>query len=757
MFTIANFLLAIALIPLVTLTPLPSRAAVIHVGGTGAENYSSIWHAIYDADPGDIVYLHRGTYNEIVNINKRVSLIGEDRSSTIIQEHTDVSDCMVCISADSVRIANLTLRNSSYLSNGLTLSSVRDITLENISFERTSIVIAGDKIEHWNTHHIDISNTMDDKPIYYWKNVTGGTVPPGAGEVILANTKYVSVQHQEFSESTTSIEIGFSTFNTIAENVLNLTRDDSIHLFESDNNTIVDNEIVTGEISIHLQSSDGNFVIDNHGSCWMCLWLESSHNDILVRNRFSSGPAQSAFWGVFIENSNHTMMADNELTRAGVLVQGSMFEHWNTHVLAANNTINGKPLYYWRNVNGGAVPVNAGEVILANVTNIAVEGQNMGDGSRGIQVAYSKGVSISNNILSDGYGRLIKLYRSSRSEIANNTITDSRYWYGIDLESSDNNTIMDNVVSNNPGIGLEDSRDNAIANNTVYAMSISSSDYNAIVRNTATYGGLDLQQSDENIIRDNALSQASLYKSHGNTIYHNDLFEQDGIPARDSEGTNAWDNGYPSGGNYWASGHFNDSMSGPGQNQQGSDGIVDQPMLITGGSSMDRYPLMQVRGPPPWRPLAPRMLNCTPTVFSVTLSWEAPFHNGTSPVIGYRIYRAVEYRERELIAEVGNVRTYTDVNVVQGTFYHYSVSAVNSQGEGPPTNEVRVTIPVITGPNGSADENLRQALILAGAALTAGIVPIIAIVLFLRSRRRKGKKPEPESQPETQDNQSSQP
>lgn len=762
LFIVTNLLLTVAFIPLVTLIPLPSRATILHVGGTGAENYSSIWSAIYAADPGDIVYVHRGFYSEGVVIDKRVSLIGEDRSSTIIQGHADLGECWICVHTDSVRIANLTLRNSSYLSHGLALSSVRDITLENINFEKTSIAITGDKIEHWNTHHIDTSNTVDGKPIYYWKNLTGGTIPSGAGEVILANTKYVSIQHQEFSESTNSIEVGFSSFNTIAENVLNLTMDDNIHLFESDNNTIIDNEIAKGDIGIHLQSSDGNFIIDNHGLCYMCLWLESSHNNTLSRNRLDGSPTRPSFWGIFIENSNHTVMTDNELNSAGILVDGSMLENWNTHAIDSLNTINGKPLYYWRNVDGGTVPTGAGEVILANATNVTVEGQNVSNGSAGIQVGYSKGVRINGNILSEGNTRLIRLYRSTQSTISNNTAVDNGISVGIDVEYSDNNTIAYNLMMNSPGIRLQHSMDNTIANNTVFAewgddVSLLSSNRNLVVGNTATRGGLGLLDSDDNIIRNNAFSHVFLHGSNGNTVYHNDVFDQGSNPSEDSAGTNAWDNGYPSGGNYWAFGNFNDSMSGPGQDQSGGDGIADQPVSIPYGSSMDRYPLMQIRGPPPFLPLAPRKLNCSTNALSVNLRWDAPFFNGTWPVIGYRIYRAVEYEQRELIAELGNVRTYTDVNVEPGTFYHYSISAVNYIGEGPPTDRVLVTIPAITGSNGLGDENLRQALIWAGAALTAGLVSIIAIVLLLRSRRKKGNRPETEGHLDTHDDQADRP
>jgi parallel beta-helix repeat protein len=56
--------------------------------------------------------------------------------------------------------------------------------------------------------------------------------------------------------------------------------------------------------------------------------------------------------------------------------------------------------------------------------------------------------------------------------------------------------------------------------------------------------------------------------------------------------TDIWDNGYPSGGNYWSDYPGTDSLSGPFQNETGSDGIEDSPYTIN-AENQDRYPLAQ--------------------------------------------------------------------------------------------------------------------------------------------------------------------
>jgi len=59
-----------------------------------------------------------------------------------------------------------------------------------------------------------------------------------------------------------------------------------------------------------------------------------------------------------------------------------------------------------------------------------------------------------------------------------------------------------------------------------------------------------------------------------------------------SSSDSVWDDGYPSGGNYWSDYVGVDLFSGPYQNITGCDGIGDTPILFR-----DRYPLMH-----PWPP-----------------------------------------------------------------------------------------------------------------------------------------------------------
>jgi len=106
---------------------------------------------------------------------------------------------------------------------------------------------------------------------------------------------------------------------------------------------------------------------------------------------------------------------------------------------------------------------------------------------------------------------------------------------------------------------------------------------------------VQFQESSGTTICDNILSEnqvgLNISGSNNNVIYNN-TFADNSVQVLISNSVgNVWDDGYPSGGNYW-SGHTGpDVMSGPNQDQVGNDGIVDTPYTIASGS-VDRYPLV---------------------------------------------------------------------------------------------------------------------------------------------------------------------
>jgi hypothetical protein len=111
----------------------------------------------------------------------------------------------------------------------------------------------------------------------------------------------------------------------------------------------------------------------------------------------------------------------------------------------------------------------------------------------------------------------------------------------------------------------------------------------------------------------------------------------------------------------------------------------------TGGGITRQQQVTLIVQPSPTLPTEPQNLVATAGDGRVTLSWSAPRSDGGSAITNYRIYRRTSSTSQSLIATVDNVLSYTDTSVTNGVTYYYQVSAVNSVGEGPKSNEASAT------------------------------------------------------------------
>ena len=168
------------------------------------------------------------------------------------------------------------------------------------------------------------------------------------------------------------------------------------------------------------------------------------------------------------------------------------------------------------------------------------------------------------------------------------------------------NVVFDNTIYNNTLHGIyfyaHHNSYNAgtyIQNNSVIQHNITSNGQSGIyiyyINSASTqikYNMVYLNNIDSN-------GQYGMYIIGGteNTIYHNNFINNNGggIQAYDG-GDSQWDNGYPSGGNYWSDYTGMDMLSGSSQDQPGADSIGDTPYTFS--SNQDNYPLMYPWGHP---------------------------------------------------------------------------------------------------------------------------------------------------------------
>jgi parallel beta-helix repeat protein len=154
-----------------------------------------------------------------------------------------------------------------------------------------------------------------------------------------------------------------------------------------------------------------------------------------------------------------------------------------------------------------------------------------------------------------GYGFF--LYNTDSVTIRNTNIVN--FEYGILLQTSPNSTISrNNLTTNSIGIYLYMTSSNNVSGNNIKNNSV----------------GIELGLSSNNFIH------------HNNFVDNANQFfiPTSGLP-------NIWDDGYPSGGNYWSDYSGIDSCSGLYQNVTGSDGIGDSQYIID-TENADHYPLI---------------------------------------------------------------------------------------------------------------------------------------------------------------------
>ena len=90
-------------------------------------------------------------------------------------------------------------------------------------------------------------------------------------------------------------------------------------------------------------------------------------------------------------------------------------------------------------------------------------------------------------------------------------------------------------------------------------------------------------------------------------------------------------------------------------------------------------------------PAAPQNLAATSIRNGIALAWGVPLSDGGSPITNYTIYRGISSGAEANYQTIGNVTAFNDSIAIPQGQYYYQVRAINSIGEGNPSNEVNAT------------------------------------------------------------------
>lgn len=276
------------------------------------------------------------------------------------------------------------------------------------------------------------------------------------------------------------------------------------------------------------------FTIQNSGSNFTDsgIYLNNSGNVVLSENKVISNNI-----GIYIYESSKSNLRNNDIgdNKFNFGIYSSNLKGYIQDI-DTSNTVNGKPIFFLVNQSVNQSPQNAGYIAIVNCTNIAVTEAFLERNWQNLLLAYTKNSTI-NKITSTMGMDSIWLIESKNCSILNNNVVDN-IWGGIALVNSFNCTFKGNTLRSNGGYGL------------------------------------------------------FLSDSSDNQFYHNNFISNQRQTWLYGDSHNSWDDGYPSGGNFWDNYTGTDEKNGVNQNESGNDDLGDTPFIID-QNNIDNYPLMK--------------------------------------------------------------------------------------------------------------------------------------------------------------------
>jgi parallel beta-helix repeat protein len=334
------------------------------------------------------------------------------------------------------------------------------------------------------------------------------------------------------------------------------------------NVTIKNCEIRNFSVGIELLGSTDNFLEENIVSQnYLGIELYLSSDNTLKNNR-----AENNHYGIHLHLSSNNNLRNNRMENNdfnfSIYVWSGIYSEQivgEINDVDDSNTVNGKPIYYWVNKHDLTIPTNGGSVILVNCSNITVKGLEIKNNSHGILLINTSSSTITENNLENNLNGLVLSFNSNNNQIIGNRINKNSS--GLEIHKSSGNLVRKNKIANNGsfttggyGIFLYVSSGNALIENEILNNNISTSTI-----------GLLLLYSDSNRIY------------HNNFINNSRQISSDGWP-------NSFDNGYPSGGNYWSDYDTPEEGCVDGD----KNGFCDEPYKFSGGQ--DNYPFVKENG-----------------------------------------------------------------------------------------------------------------------------------------------------------------
>ena len=341
-----------------------------------------------------------------------------------------------------------------------------------------------------------------------------------------------------------------------------------IRVENSSRNSFNQNKIENGTVGFDLGTSRQNNISENQlsGITDTAVQITSSNENTLSANRIADSSK-----GIILLESYANQLTANSFQNVewSLYAEAGTKEGFNNSI-DESNAVDSVPIVYLYDSFGGQIlDREIAHLTLAYCENVTVK--NTAITNDAVFLFDSKNNRILENNISGNFG--MRLVQSNENELSGNQLLGNKF-SGMFLYASDLNQIAGNNASRNNqnGISLLSSNQNNIADNVVN-------------ENAAT--GIWLNLSNDNQVYQNNISNSPLglqvMLSTGNKIFHNNFVGNE-EHSQDIGGSNSWDEGNVTGGNYWSD-HV--AKGNPSR---------DWPRMIKGGSMLDGYPFQDEGG-----------------------------------------------------------------------------------------------------------------------------------------------------------------
>lgn len=293
-------LLLISLVASCTLIVQPIRA---NSTITVPDDYSSIQAAIDNASEGDEIFVKIGTYNENLTINKSISLIGENKFSTIVVG-TGNTACL--IHHDNVNVTGFTFKRPSTMR------------------------------WHYGIHLLNIK----------YCNIFGNNIESTFYGIWLVDASYNNIFANTATGNWNGIHLSTSNFNNISNNSVTGSHDIGIDCSGSNDNLIMNNyAALNGWAGINLDGNSpntNNWIAHNNitgnGAIGIAITSTDSCNNKIIANTITATGSNTSGEAILIAWDNNIVVSNIIVgNQAGIQLDGAQNNTIRKNIIENNN------------------------------------------------------------------------------------------------------------------------------------------------------------------------------------------------------------------------------------------------------------------------------------------------------------------------------------------------------------------------------------------------------------------------------------